>query len=74
MIAKGSIEEWATSLLEEKRKIFRSYADPSALKEVSAMAMDPSRTSIEHDLGAMLRRQQSHSQPGNPPARLVATS
>lgn len=50
LVAKASIEEWAIELLETKRKIFNNYADPSALKDLSAMAVDPTNCSIEQEL------------------------
>jgi superfamily II DNA or RNA helicase len=58
LVAKDTIEEWAIQLLAEKQEVFNNYADPSALKDVSAMAKDGSSATIEHDLGAMLVRKQ----------------
>jgi SNF2 family DNA or RNA helicase len=60
LVARGTVEEWALELLQEKSKVFSDYADQSALKEASAMATDFQQSSIERELVARI----SHNRRG----------
>ena len=54
LVAKDTVEAWVLQLLAAKQQIFDAYADPSALKEASQMAIDPTTVDVEAELQALV--------------------
>jgi SNF2 family DNA or RNA helicase len=55
LMVRGTIEERIVELLRKKTEIFRTYADDSAMREASSMAID-SGDSLEAALERLLKK------------------
>jgi SNF2 family DNA or RNA helicase len=54
ILASGTIEEHLVRLIKQKANLFMAYAHESAIKDSSAMASDPNKSSIEDELLELL--------------------
>ncbi|MEI7993218.1 MAG: DEAD/DEAH box helicase, partial [Actinomycetota bacterium] len=59
LLARDTVEEWMIKLLAAKQVTFDTYADPSSLKDASAMAADGAMPAIDAELRAMIEQQRA---------------